>query len=349
MGIADFLLGIVYFIPRKIGDSFFDKRKYEKALHYLQFPASLGHPKSLNRLGYIYRKGCKKIPIDYKKAKEYYQKSAEKGFAQAQFNLSNWYYKGYNGELDFEESLKWLEKAVAQGHQKAQNRLGYMHKKGLGIPVNYENAFHYYKLSADQGYITALANVGRSYYFGEGVEQDFSEAFKYFEQAANKDYLDAQYYLGVLYIEGKGVKQDIETGKEWILKAAIRNQNEAQYYLGLLHLQSDQNYKKAKQWFQKSFLNGNKDVLLELGDIARIENNPDEAKKNYQLALQYGNTEAQQRINKMELNIPLPEFDESQNRLTLSADDHHQTIKEKISSLIARSIQPDSDCDTNVA
>lgn len=61
---------------------------------------------------------------EYNKAFEYYQKAAEKGYAQAQFYLGLCYHNGDGVEKNLSEAVIWFRKAADQGFAKAQYDLG---------------------------------------------------------------------------------------------------------------------------------------------------------------------------------------------------------------------------------
>ena len=69
---------------------------------------------------YFGRNGC---PVDYKKAAEYFRKSAEQGYANAQCNLGYCYERGQGVSKDYEEAVKWYRKAAEQGEANAQKQL----------------------------------------------------------------------------------------------------------------------------------------------------------------------------------------------------------------------------------
>ena len=60
---------------------------------------------------------------DLAKALSWYEKSAEKGLAQAQFKLGDFYESGTVVLQDLAKALSWYAMAAQQGHQNAQLRL----------------------------------------------------------------------------------------------------------------------------------------------------------------------------------------------------------------------------------
>lgn len=53
-------------------------------------------------------------------AAKWWQKAAEKGFANAQVNLGNAYDKGHGVVQSSEEAIMWWQRAAEQGHHAAQ-------------------------------------------------------------------------------------------------------------------------------------------------------------------------------------------------------------------------------------
>ena len=103
--------------------------------------------------------------------------AAEKGDAQAQFNLGVMYYQGKGVKQNFKEALKWFQKAAEQGLAEAQSNLGVMYAKGQGMARDYKEAVKWYRKAADQGLAAAQASLGMMYFQGRGVLEDFVQAY----------------------------------------------------------------------------------------------------------------------------------------------------------------------------
>jgi len=110
------------------------------------------------------------------------REAAERGDAEAQYDLGNCYYDGNGVVYDFIEAAKWYHKA-AETFAHSQCRLGECYYKGLG------------------------------------VTQDFTEAIKWFREAANSNHVEALKYLSDCYRHGNGVPQDVEKANELRYKA----------------------------------------------------------------------------------------------------------------------------------
>ena len=69
---------------------------------------------------------------------EWYQKAAQQGDAQAQFNLGEMYRRGHGVTQDYEKAVEWYQKAAKQGDAQAQFNLGEMYRRGHGVTQNKE-------------------------------------------------------------------------------------------------------------------------------------------------------------------------------------------------------------------
>ncbi|NBV99560.1 MAG: sel1 repeat family protein [Proteobacteria bacterium] len=84
-------------------------------------------------------------------AKFWYEKAAEQGHLNAQFNLGLIYQEGEGFETpDYEKARYWYEKAAKQNDQLACFNLGWLYFKGLGLAApDYEKATFWYEKSAE--------------------------------------------------------------------------------------------------------------------------------------------------------------------------------------------------------
>lgn len=121
---------------------------------------------------------------DYKTAFAIFSELADKGDAEAQYNLAILYRQGKGVKGDADVSLKWFEKAAEQGLASAQYYLGHLYDNGEGVPRNPATAVSWYKKAAEQGNPLAQSNLGVAYASGEGVQQDIIKAYVWFSLAA---------------------------------------------------------------------------------------------------------------------------------------------------------------------
>jgi len=113
----------------------------------------------------------------------HWQKRAEEGSANAQFNLGAMYDNGDGVPEDDSEAANWYLQAANQGHVNAQFNLGVMYADGEGVTENLSEAATWYRKAADQGDYRAQYNLGALYANGAGVPQSNAESYVWFSVA----------------------------------------------------------------------------------------------------------------------------------------------------------------------
>ena len=121
---------------------------------------------------------------DYPTALQLWRALADRGDADAQYNLGVMYNNGDGVPQNYAEALKWHRKAAAQGNGNAQFNLGRMYDYGQGLPQNYPEAAKWYRLAANQGVAVAQYKLGIMYHDGHGVPRDYVQAYMWFHVAA---------------------------------------------------------------------------------------------------------------------------------------------------------------------
>ena len=131
----------------------------------------------------MYEKGLGGLP-NIAQAVSWYQKAADQGEVQAQFNMGRMYRTGQGVAQDFKQAASWFEKAGKGGHVWAQSALGLMFETGEGVPLDYKQAVFWYQKAAEQGDPMVQFDLGRIYETGQpGVVMDYVEAHKWWNIA----------------------------------------------------------------------------------------------------------------------------------------------------------------------
>lgn len=105
---------------------------------------------------------------------------AEKGDADAAFNLGQAYRLGRGAPLDLARAQGWFERAARKGHVDAQATLGLL----LFQNGNRVSAMRWLKGAAEAGEPRALLMMGTALYNGDGVPEDPVRAYAYVSRAA---------------------------------------------------------------------------------------------------------------------------------------------------------------------
>lgn len=119
----------------------------------------------------------------------------------------------------FERAAEIYLQAAEKGNAEAQFDIGYAYYTGEGISRNYTSAAMWFKRSAKQNFAKAQYNLAYCYMNGHGVPCDYDKAFNYLNQSAENDYKRAQITLADCYTKGVLVEQDEELGKKWYARA----------------------------------------------------------------------------------------------------------------------------------
>lgn len=147
--------------------------------------AKRGDAKAQYKLGEIYIKGLG-VKKNLRQSLEWYNKSAEQGYAEAQFYLGKWYYR-----RKIYLAADWYRKAAKQGHMEAQFNLGGMYSSGRGEYRNYHSAAKWYQKAAKQGHVKSLFNLGVMYEKGLGTTKDITLAHMFMNLAAARGHQKA--------------------------------------------------------------------------------------------------------------------------------------------------------------
>jgi len=117
---------------------------------------------------------------DYAGAVTIWRPLAEKGDADAEFNLGQAYRLGRGVAINLAAAKTWFERAAGQGHVDAQTTLGLL----LFQNGDQASGLKWLKKAADQGEPRALLVYGTALVNGDGVTQDPVLGYAYVSRAA---------------------------------------------------------------------------------------------------------------------------------------------------------------------
>jgi cell division septation protein DedD len=117
---------------------------------------------------------------DYAGAVKEWRPLADKGDADAQFNMGQAYKLGRGAPADMKLAQSWYEKAAAQGHEQAQANLGLI----LFQNGSRTAALPWIRKAADRGDPRAQYVLGTALFNGDGVPKDWPRAYAMMSSAA---------------------------------------------------------------------------------------------------------------------------------------------------------------------
>jgi len=158
--------------------------------------------------------------------------SADSGSAEAQYLLGYLYFT--SADVDLAESKQWLERAAGQGHAEALFYLSDLNDDGTTGPPDSDYRRTLLVRAAELGSLRAQRDLGCYYAIGEfGFPLDLRLGRLWYSCAAERGHADAQYNYGLMVINGEGGPADESSGLEWVRRAAAQNDEAALHYLSL--------------------------------------------------------------------------------------------------------------------
>ena len=122
----------------------------------------------------------------FNKAVESYQKAAEAGSLEGQFNLGYALYNGEGIDKDYATAAMWFKRAARKGFAKAQYNLAYCYMYGRGVPIDYDKALQNLTDAANNGNQNAQLTLAECYEKGVLVMQDKKMSQLWKDKAAGK-------------------------------------------------------------------------------------------------------------------------------------------------------------------
>ena len=217
-----FYLFLVCAIPLqadfKTGLAAYDRGDFRTALQEWLPVAQRGDANAQFNIGLLYASG-KGVTKDPKQAADWYRKAAEQGVGAAEYNLGVMYANGDGVPPDVHEAVKWLQKAADAGIPMGREELANLYgSKGI---ENHSKSLEYFNKAAQEGNPTAEFDLALMYDLGRGVPRNYEEAMKWYEKAANQGYAPAMTNIGILYYNQEGVKRDLVQAYAWFVRAKM--------------------------------------------------------------------------------------------------------------------------------
>lgn len=118
----------------------------------LQQGATAGNAYDQLNLGAAYDNGIG-VTRDIDKALYWYQKAAEQGVAEAQFNLAHLM---VSEEMSAVVAAEWMRKAAEQGMVDAEYLMGVSYAEGIGVAIDRREARRWLQRAVEKGHEEAM-------------------------------------------------------------------------------------------------------------------------------------------------------------------------------------------------
>ena len=304
-------------------------RNYEESIKWCNSAAEHGHTLA-REVGQalMYHHGIDAKP-NLRKARRWYQKAAQKGYAPAQVELGNILERlgpRFFGPNPW-EAIEWYELAAEQEYIQAYVALGeYYMDKGF-----YFTAEKWYQLAAEEVHIDTQFRLGTLYLLGENFYRDKLEAVKWYRLAAENGKIAAQSILGFMYDVGEAVPEDDQEAIKWYQLAAEQGHAPAQYGLGKMYDRGEgvpENDQEAVKWYQLAAEQGEVKAQASLG---KMYANGEGVPKDYMTAYAWMNIAATGRD---------PEIIDAKNKIRSAMTYDQVVAAQKLSNEIFSRLEP---------
>lgn len=244
-----------------------------------------------------------------KKAIDYYEKAANAGNVEAQYQLYKILISDEYKPLkkDYDSALKWLNKTAVAGNAEAQIQMGDNLYKvdGTENDKDCKKAFEWYMKAAKKNNDVAYARIARAYKDGIGVKEDLNKAYEWYDKAANAGNAEAQIEMGDRLYKIDGSEDDKECKKafEWYMQAAEQKNNIAYMRIARAYKAGSgvkEDLNEAYEWYDKAAKDGNIRGIFQLGECyyygRGVEKDEEKAVKLFEQAAENDQLDACSRL-----------------------------------------------------
>ena len=190
---------------------------------------------------------------DFKNAVPIIQKAAEKGNAEAQYNLGICYQQGVEMQQSDSLANSWFLKSATQGWKDAQYKIAYSFATGRGGAKDDKMAFYWSVKCAQQRDLDCIFNVVDCYLTGRGTDKNLDSMLTWATRLALMDnpqdlnlsgqITSARANLAIMYRDGQNVGKDYTRSYMWFL---IYNESKRDFSVAVQqkNIESIQNIEK---------------------------------------------------------------------------------------------------------
>ena len=196
------------------------EKNINKAIKCYEKSVDLGSEEAVYDLAAVYEE-----IKDYKKSLALLkQASQSKNYIikrKSLYAVGDMYNKGHGVPKDYKKAVEYFNKSAKFEYSYSYNKLGIMYEDGKGVKKDYVKALFNYNKAAELKNMYGLYNVARCYDYNIGVKQDINKAIKYYSLSGDLGYSQSYYNLSVIYKTGiGGIKKDYDLAVNYLMKAA---------------------------------------------------------------------------------------------------------------------------------
>jgi uncharacterized protein len=201
----------------------------EQAVHWYRLAAAQGNPNGEYSLGICYLHG-EGIEQNSVLARKWVSLALSHGDGARSVNATGLTYET-GPETDLNEALKWYQKAAEMGYSEAQYNVCRLTAQGLVSPADYKHATDWCSTLAESGDSWGEYGLARMLEEGVGTQPDVKKAAEWYTKSAEQGNPAAQFSLAAMYSQGKGVQTDLVEAYKWATIAGAKKHPEARDFI----------------------------------------------------------------------------------------------------------------------
>jgi len=201
----------------------------EQAVHWYSLAAAQGNPNGEYSLGICYLHG-EGIEQNSALARKWISLALSHGDGSRSVNAMGLTYET-GPETDLNEALKWYQKAAEMGYREAQYNVCRLTAQGLVSPADYKRATDWCSTLAESGDPWGEYGLARMLEEGVGTQPDLKKAAEWYTKSAEQGNPAAQFSLAAVYSQGKGVPKDLVEAYKWAMIAGAKKHPEARDFM----------------------------------------------------------------------------------------------------------------------
>lgn len=218
----------------------------EKYMAQAEKDALAGDIEASLDLGKHFLVGSRLYPKNLEKAREWFQKAADSGNADAMYQIGLMLMRGEGGAPDaigakkyFDQAqLRYQNKAIA-GDANAAYWVAILNEKKLVSEASPEKSIPWLIQAAESGNVSAQCLLALKYRDGAGCAVDTNKFIYWSERAAEANDLGAIMELGITYRDGKGVPKNTEKAEQWFKKGCELDDPYSMFALAQMWMQAE--------------------------------------------------------------------------------------------------------------
>ncbi len=226
--------------------------------------AESGDVVSQNRLGIMCRDGIG-TKKDQDKAIEWFTRSSNMGFTEAQLNLADMKFK----TNDKDAAIELYKKASNAGNVIATTRLMLINNNQANLTEKLVSRIREISMDGNMRATKLLADI---LYNGNIVIKNQAEAYELYIKCANAGDVDSQFMVGICNRDGAGVNKNINDAIKWLSLAAENGNGKSRMELAMIYKKGigvEKDIIKDINCYKIAAICGDANAMLQLGIIYR--------------------------------------------------------------------------------